>query len=237
MSISPRLAAGFRQSVLALLLAAALPAAADTVRAEPTIDEATQEIVAGYLANRCGAAFGEARSNAAPLDHDDRMTWLRCLWLRDSQAQISRGISPDRTLSAWQARNGITDSTPDAQLADAWRYPHTTLPAAAADTTDSQVPKLNGIARLRDAGLSLSDAVAWCNANFKTLKADARLSVQQRVDLQDCLYARYVSGQRKKDEGVMVSSFWEDVTRLDERATDGQLVFAWLHPQAIRTVP
>ncbi|WP_313159038.1 hypothetical protein [Mixta calida] len=115
----------YNKTLLTLLLVSALPAAARGVQAEPTLNEVTQESVSGYLTYRCGAAFGEARSNALPLDHDDRATWLRCLWLRDSQTQISKGIRPDRTLSARQSRNGITNSTPDAQLADAWRNPHT----------------------------------------------------------------------------------------------------------------
>ena len=63
---------------------------------------------------------------------------------------------------------------------------------------------------------------------------NARLSVQQRYDLKDCLYARYVSGQRKNNEGVMVRSFWEDVTRLNDVATDGQLVAAWKYPRTVK---
>lgn len=109
----------FKTFTLAVLLYAALPAIAG--RNEPTISDVKREIVDNYLRDRCGAAFGEARF--APLDLDDRKTWLRCLWLRDAQSRISRGMSADRTLTEWLTRNGITNSTSDASLAEAWRHP------------------------------------------------------------------------------------------------------------------
>lgn len=108
------------------------------------------------------------------------------------------------------------------------------LPAAAADGNNGNVLPLDGVTRLADVAPRLPDAIAWCDSNLRTLKADARLSVQQRYDLKDCLYARYVSGQRKNNEGVMVRSFWEDVTRLNDVATDGQLVAAWKYPRTVK---
>lgn len=113
----------------------------------------------------------------------------------------------------------------------------TALPAAAAGTSNGQVPAQYGIIRLTDVAPRLPDAVAWCNTNLRTLKADARLSVQDRYDLRDCLYARYVSEQRKKDDGVVIRSAWEAITRLDKHASDGQLISAWLHPKTERTAP
>lgn len=107
----------------------------------------------------------------------------------------------------------------------------TALPAAAADASNGQVPALHGVTRLADVAPRLPDAIAWCDANLTTLKAGARLSVQQRYDLRDCLYARYVSEQRKKNEGVVIRSSWEAITRLDARAADGQLVAAWQSPR------
>lgn len=110
----------------------------------------------------------------------------------------------------------------------------TALPAAAADGNNGKVLPLHGVTRLADVAPRLPDAIAWCDSNLRTLKADARLSVQQRYDLRDCLYARYVSGQRKKNEGVMVRSLWEDLTRLNDVATDGQLVAAWQYPRTVK---
>lgn len=111
-----------KPALLALLLATALPASADVNRTEPTLSDVTRTIVADYLQDRCGAAFGEDRGTA-PLDREDRLTWLRCLWLRDSQARISSGVRPDRTLTAWSARTGITENSPAARLSDAWFHP------------------------------------------------------------------------------------------------------------------
>ncbi|WLS81160.1 hypothetical protein Q3V30_22145 (plasmid) [Erwinia pyri] len=113
----------------------------------------------------------------------------------------------------------------------------TVLPAAAAETGNSQVLPLHGVTRLADTAPRLPDAIAWCNGQLKTLKADARLSIQQRYDLRDCLYARYVSEQRKKDEDVMVRSLWGSVTRLDADASDSELISAWRYPKAERTAP
>ena len=84
----PRRAAGLKQAALGMLLGAALPASADVTRTEPTLSDVTRTIVADYLQDRCGAAFGEDRG-AAPLDREDRLMWLRCLWLRDTQARLS----------------------------------------------------------------------------------------------------------------------------------------------------
>lgn len=100
-----------------------------------------------------------------------------------------------------------------------------------------QAPALQGVTRLADVAPGLPDAIAWCNINFRTLKADARLSVQQRYDLQDCLYARYVMKQREQDKNIVVRSLWDQASRLDANATDDQLVSAWLHPKAERTAP
>ncbi|HFD2936422.1 TPA: hypothetical protein ACF21D_004924 [Klebsiella quasipneumoniae subsp. similipneumoniae] len=109
------------------------------------------------------------------------------------------------------------------------------LPAAAADGNNAKVLPLDGVTRLADVAPRLPDAIAWCDVELRTLKADARLSDQQRYDLQDCLYARYVSGQRKKDEGVVIRSQWEAMTRLNADASDGQLISAWRHPKAEKT--
>ncbi|MDU5836271.1 MAG: hypothetical protein E6559_00385 [Pantoea sp.] len=121
-AFTPGRAAGLKQVALAMLLGAALPAGADVTRTEPTLSDVTRTIVADYLQDRCGAAFGEDRG-AAPLDREDRLTWLRCLWLRDSQARLSSGIRPDRTLTEWSARTGITENTSAARLSDAWFHP------------------------------------------------------------------------------------------------------------------
>lgn len=110
-------------------------------------------------------------------------------------------------------------------------------PAAAAGAADGQALPLHGITRLADVAPRLPDAIAWCNTKFRTLNANARLSVQERYDLRDCLYARYVSEQRKKDEGVVIRSAWEAITRLDAHASDGQLDSAWRHPKIERTAP
>lgn len=118
----PRRAAGLKQAALGMLLGAALPASADVTRTEPTLSDVTRTIVADYLQDRCGAAFGEDRG-AAPLDREDRLMWLRCLWLRDTQARLSNGMRADRTLTEWSARTGITETTPDARLSDAWFHP------------------------------------------------------------------------------------------------------------------
>jgi hypothetical protein len=103
--------------------------------------------------------------------------------------------------------------------------------------TGSQAPVLQGVTRLADVAPRLPDAIARCNENLKNLKADERLSVQKRYDLQDCLYARYVLTQREQDKNIMVRSMWDQASRLDADATDGQLVSAWLHPEAERTAP
>lgn len=108
------------------------------------------------------------------------------------------------------------------------------VPAENMTPADSQAVKDN--ARLLDASLQLAAVNEWCRLAFSDLSKHRPLGAK-RDDLQNCLWARYVSEQAVQGNKALHRAQWEDKTELDARAADSQLVAAWQYPRTVRPAP
>lgn len=108
------------------------------------------------------------------------------------------------------------------------------VPAEKMAPADSQAVKDN--ARLLDASLQLAAVNEWCRLAFSDLSRHRPLGAQ-RDDLQNCLWARYVSEQAVLGNKALNRAQWEQKTELDARAADSQLVAAWQYPRTVRPAP
>ena len=88
--------------------------------------------------------------------------------------------------------------------------------------------------RLLGAALQLAAANDLCSLAFRDLNRYKPLGVQQRDDLQGCLWARYATEQAVQGGKPLSRAAWLEKTQLDARAADSQLVAAWQYPRTVR---
>ncbi|WP_048786976.1 hypothetical protein [Pantoea vagans] len=108
------------------------------------------------------------------------------------------------------------------------------IPAEKMAPADSRAIKDN--ARLLDASLQLAAVNEWCRVAFSDLSKHSPLGAK-RDDLQNCLWARYVSDQAVQGNKALNRAQWEQKAGLDARAADSQLIAAWQYPRTVSPAP